>query len=687
MGTTESVRWISKVRGWRRSRLTALVVGACLAVSLPFSLATQIAAVTPASADLAPATSVPQLIPKPVSMTVGQGSFTLAASARIAVPSGSEAALPVAQNLADYLRPATGYALPVVTGSAQSGDIELVVGDPGGLQGDPDGEGYRLDTTTGGVTLEAITPHGLYNGVQTIRQLLPAWITSSSVQPGPWTMPVVQITDYPRYSYRGLMLDIARHYEPPSAVEQLIEQAAAYKINTLHLHMSDDQGFRIVINGFPNLTAIGGQGSVGTDGRTMDPGGYWTQADYQAVVADAGAHFMTVIPEVDSPGHNNAIIMSEYNDTTNPLLNGHPQDINCSANNPPVWDYTGDVGYSAMCPASTNTWAIMTAIIDQLTAMSPGPYYNVGGDEVPTTLLSQSQYASFVNQEAGIIQGQGKTVMGWADIAGSGTNLTGPSVAEYWNPASGSTSGTITATEAVQKGMKIVMAPATHAYLDQKYKRNVPPTLGLTWACTKGCDVDKFYNWDPGSYVIGVTDANVIGVEGAMWGETVVNLSNVDYMVFPRLQALAEISWSPNAARTSVRSPAYSDFIARLAAQGARLMAAGVNFYPSTEVPWGLSVAAPDLTAGSQDQVSGTVATLAAPGYAPSAVTASINWGDGSSGAATVAGTAPTATTVNSLYSVAGTHTYASPGVYQATVTVSASGAVAVTAHFTVTAP
>jgi hexosaminidase len=340
-----------------------------------------------------------------------------------------------------------------------------------------------------------------------------------------------------------------------------------------------------------------------------------------------------------------------------------------------------------MCPASTNTWAIMNAIIDQLGAMSPDPYYDIGGDEVPTTLLSQSQYASFVNQEAGIVQGQAKTVMGWADIAGTGTNLTSPSVAEYWNPASGSTSGTTTATEAVQKGMKIVMAPASHAYLDQRYKSRVPPTLGQTWACKKGCDVDQFYNWDPGSYVTGVTDANVIGVEGAMWSETVVNLSNVDYMVFPRLPALAEIGWSPQAARTSVRSPAYIDFIGRLAAQGARLMAAGVNFYPSTDVPWSLSLAAPDLTASSQDQVSGAVATLAAPGYAPSAVTATINWGDGASGPATVTGTAPTATTVNSLYALSGTHTYAKPGAYQATVTASASGAASVTAHFTVTAP
>jgi len=235
--------------------------------------------------------------------------------------------------------------------------------------------------------------------------------------------------------------------------------------------------------------------------------------------------------------------------------------------------------------------------------------------------------------------------------------------------------------------MQIVMAPANHAYLDQRYRKSVPAPLGQTWACKSGCDVDQFYNWDPGSYVTGVTDANVIGVEGAMWGETVVTMSDVDYMVFPRLAALAEIGWSPKAARTSLRSPAYTDFIGRLSAQGTRLMAAGINFYPSPEVPWSLALAAPDVSANSQDQVSGPVATLAAPGYAPSAATATINWGDGTSSAATITGTAPASTAINSLYTVAGTHTYSASGTYQATVTVSAKGVSSVTANFTVTAP
>ena len=671
----------------RTAFILSLAAVAALAVTgVSAGTSTALAASSASQGTRADATpSMPQIVPKPVSMTMGRGSFAVTPGSRIVA--ASRQAAPIAQDLAGYLRPATGYRLPVVAGTSEPGAITLVLSSQDAVSGDPDGEGYRLNVTPTGVTLTAATAHGLYNGIQTIRQLLPVWINSPSAMPGPWTMPAVQIADHPRYTYRGVMLDIARHYESPAAVEQLIAQAAAYKINVFHLHLSDDQGFRIAINGFPNLTTIGGQGSVGTGGRTMDPGGSWSQAEYKAVVADAQAHFMTLIPEVDSPGHNNAIIMSEYNDTTNPLLNGHPQDINCSTHNPPQWDYTEDVGYSALCPDSQNTWTIMSAIIHQLDAMTPGAYHDLGGDEVPSTLLSQSQYAEFINKEAGIIQAEGKTVMGWADIAGPGTDIKTPAVAEYWNPASGSQAGTITGTEAVTKGMQVVMAPANHTYLDQKYLAgsagNVPPTLGLSWACNSGCDVDQFYNWDPGSYVTGVTDRNVIGVEGALWGETVTNLSNVEYMVFPRLPALAEVAWSPKADRSST-SPAYQDFIGRLAAQGGRFLAGGQNFYPSAEVPWRLDLAAANVVAASDGGFSGTVATLAAPGRAASAVMSTINWGDGTSSAGTVSGTAATPATVNGLYSVGGSHSYARPGVYHGTVTVSASGTATVTAHFTV---
>jgi len=399
-------------------------------------------------------------------------------------------------------------------------------------------------------------------------------------------------------------------------------------------------------------------------------------------VAYAAAHFMTLVPEVDTPGHNNAIVMSEYNDTANPLLNGNPQDINCTSKNPPQWNFTGDVGYSALCPESNNTWTILSAIVGQLSAMSSSKYYNLGGDETPSTILTQDRYAALVNQEGGIVNANHKTVMGWAEISGPGTTLAPGSVAEYWNPDSGSAPGTVTGTDAVKKGMKIVMAPANHAYLDQKYARNIPANLGLTWACgSNGCDVDQFYNWDPSTYVTGVTDDNVIGVEGAMWAETVLNSSNIEYMVFPRLPALAELGWSPKVERTAT-SPAYADFLTRLAAQGGRWQAAGQNFYPTPKVAWQLNLAAgrPDVDHG---EVSGTLAKLAAPGYNTGQATATIDWGDGSSTPGILSGAAATPATVNGLYDVVSDHTYAHHGSHDVTVTATAGSSTA-TVHVAV---
>jgi hexosaminidase len=645
-----------------------------VAAALVVGSATVSAAGTPAVSGSAPA---PAIVPKPVSLTPGSGRFRLSPATRIVMAGESPGAAVVAQDLAGYLRPATGYSLPVTGGEARRGDIVLSLGDAPGPALDPTGEGYQLAVSAQGVRLEARTAHGLFDGVQTIRQLLPPWIVSPRLMPGPWTMPAVRITDYPRYRYRGFMLDIARHFEPPAVVMQLIDEVSAYKINVLHLHLSDDQGFRMVINGFPRLTSIGGQGSVGTEGRSMDPGGYWTQAEYRAVVQYAAARFITVVPEVDSPGHTNAIIMSEFGDVANPLLNGHPQDIDCSASDPPAWNYTTAVGYSALCPTSANTWTILTAIIDQLSGLSPGPYYDIGGDEVAEPLLNRKQYAGFVNREAGVVNAAGKQLMGWADIAGPGTTPPPGTVAEYWQPADGSSPAAETAREAVAKGMQIVMAPAFHAYLDQKYiaGRNptVPVRLGLDWACPTGCDVDRAYNWDPGKLVSGVGDRNVIGVEGAMWGETVINLGDVQYMVFPRLPALAEVGWSAETLRT-LGSPAYRDFLQRLAAQGARLQAGGQNFYPSTEVPWRLDAVAWGRAAGHGDHVDGTLATVSAPGIPTEGVAATFAWGDGTSSPGTVSGPNPRTNRVNGLYLVSGSHTYAAPGEHEATLTLRAPG-------------
>jgi hexosaminidase len=636
------------------SRRTRAALGAvCLAAALTVPLSSQ--------AQAAPAAAVPSIVPKPVSATAGHGRFELTRSTRIVA--GSNAATPVAQVLAADLAPATGQRFGITRGRAHDGDIRLVLGNPGALPS----EGYRLSVTSHGVTLESPSQHGLFDGVQTILQLLPPWIAHTTPLPGPWTIPAVTVTDYPRYQYRGVMLDIGRHFEPPAAVEKLIDIASAYKVNTLHLHVSDDQGFRIAIKGLPNLTTIGSQGSACATGcTTPDPGGYWTQAQYKGVVAYAAAHFMTVVPEVDTPGHNNAIIMSEYNDTANPLLNGHPQDINCSNSNPPKWNYTWDVGYSALCPASDNTWTIISTIVKQLSAMSSSPYYDLGGDEVQT--ITPAQYAALVNRESGIVAANGKTPMGWADgyATVAGTTPPAGSIGEAWEP------GGTDAVQAVQKGMKVVMAPADHTYLDQSYPAPDKSGLGLGWACG-GCDLAVNYGWDPATVTAGVTDKNIIGVEGALWSETLPNFTDAEYLLLPRLLAVAEIAWSPAGARTG---PAFQDFASRVAAQGARFQSAGYNFFTTSQVPWRL-----DLTA---DVGHGTLALLGAPGVPTSALTAKINWGDGTTTAGTITGTAATTKTVNGLYSVGGHHTYAHGGAHHVTVTVTETNGATATVHLTI---
>lgn len=649
-----------------RFKNRSVIFAATIAATATFgaTVTATTAAAAPATPGDSASTSAPAIIPKPVSMTTSGGHFTVTRQTYVAASSGAGA---VAQDLAADLRPATGYPLPVLSSAvSRTGGIHLSLGHPAALAGHTDG--YQLTVRTDGVTLVGSDAEGLFDGVQTIRELLPGWIDSSSPRPGPWTMPDVSITDFPRFQYRGFMIDIARHFEPPSAVKQMIDIASQYKMNVLHIHLSDDQGFRVVINGFPRLTSVGGMGSVGTDGRTMDPGGYWTQAQYKDVVAYANAHFMTVVPEVDSPSHNNAIVMSEYNDTSNPLLDAATlHGINCGLVNPPQWNYTTDVGYSGMCPDNSNTWVILTHIIDQLSAMSNSPYYNLGGDEA-TNVFNDAQYSAFVNKEMGIVQAVGEIPMGWSDGLATVTGTTPPagSIAESWIP------GATDAPAAVAKGMKLVMAPADHAYIDQSYPGHAGG-LGLNWACNQ-CDLDKNYNWDPTGFS-GVPATSVIGVEAALWSETIPTLADAEFLMLPRVTAIAEIGWSPKADRGGPSSAAFKDYVQRVAAQGVRLQAAGYNFYTTAEVPWQLvgAGAGPRLSRGRT--VSGEIGVLSAPGYTPGQLTAKVNWGDGTTSAATVTGSAPSSARVNGLYAINATHRYQPGHVtgHVATVTVTAT--------------
>jgi hexosaminidase len=488
------------------------------------------------------------VVPAPASVRTTGSQFTLAPQSKIVVAPSSQAARPVAAQLAAVLRRSTGYELPIVGTGFAAHDIRLDLAPSG--TGD---EGYRLEAGADGLALRAETPAGLFHGVQTLRQLLPARVESDHVQPGPWSVPGVRIADEPRFSWRGAMLDVSRHFFSVAEVERYIDQLALYKINTLHLHLADDQGWRIMIDSWPRLATYGGSTEVGGG-----PGGYYTKQDFAEIVRYAADRFMTVVPEIDSPGHTNAALASYA-------------ELNCDGVAPPL--YTGTaVGFSSLCVAKKITYEFLDDVIREITAQTPNPYYHIGGDEAHST--KHDDYIRFVNREQDIVHRYGKRMMGWQEIAAA--DAARGSVAQYWHPASGSQSGTTLARTAVSKGMKIVMSPANRAYLDMQYNPQTP--LGLHWAGY--VEVRDAYEWDPATLVDGVGESDVLGVEGPLWSETLDESPDIEFMAFPRLPGLAELGWSPATGRS------WDEYRFRLAAQGPRWDALGINYYRSPQVPW-----------------------------------------------------------------------------------------------------
>jgi hexosaminidase len=494
------------------------------------------------------AAMTPRLVPVPSSLrTVPGVSFTLTRKTRIVARPGSG---PVGGYLAGIMRRSTGYPLPV-TGNGGSRDVIALV-----LTGSEKGEGYHLTATKASVRLEAGSAEGLFRGVQTLRQLLPPSVESPTVRPGPWTMPGVEVEDSPRFAWRGTMLDVARHFFTVQQVERYIDLAAMYKINTFHLHLSDDQGWRVAIDGWPRLATYGGSTAVG-GGK----GGYYTKADYARIVRYAADRYMTVVPEIDGPGHTNAALASYAR-------------LNCDGKAPPL--YTGrSVGFSSWCIAKPVTYELLDDVLGQLARLTPGPYLHVGGDEAHST--TQADYATFIERVGPIASEYGKTMAGWNEIGAA--KIPAGSVAQYWKIAKGSEDGTQTARDAVAQEAKVVMSPANHAYLDMKYDDSTP--LGQDWAGL--VEVRDSYEWDPATLIDGVTEKDVLGVEAPLWSETIVTDHDIDYMTFPRLPAIAEIGWSPQPERS------WSGFRPRLAAQGPRWSARSVDFYRSPQVPWPVS--------------------------------------------------------------------------------------------------
>jgi hexosaminidase len=451
--------------------------------------------------------------------------------------------------LAGVLRPSTGYPLPVTDAPGDDGIRLELAPDQTALGA----EGYRLTSNARAVTITAAAPSGLFHGVQTLRQLLPAAVELPTRQPGPWQTAGGTIEDVPRYAYRGAMLDVSRHFFTVEQVKRYIDQLALYKINELHLHLSDDQGWRIAIDSWPRLATYGGSTQVGGG-----PGGHYTKEQYTDLVQYAAQRYVEVVPEIDMPGHTNAALASYA-------------ELNCDGVAPPL--YTGtNVGFSSLCVPKPVTYDFLDDVLTELARLTPGRYLHIGGDEAHST--SHDDYVTLMDKAQPMVTGHGKTVMAWHQLTGG--NPVPGAVAQYWGYDATSAAERQQVVDAAKEGTKLVLSPADRAYLDMQYTEDTP--LGLHWAGY--VEVRRSYDWDPGSYLDGAPADAILGVEAPLWSETLTTSDEIEYMAFPRLLGIAELGWSPAATHD------WDRYRVRLAAQGPRLTALGINFYRSPQVDW-----------------------------------------------------------------------------------------------------
>lgn len=478
-------------------------------------------------------------IPKPISVTAAGTAFNLDGDTKIFVQQGADQLMNSAKFLAGAIKRLTGTEPGVETvAEAPSAGIYLSL-----VSGDTlKAEGYRLDIGEKLIQIEGADDAGCFYGIQTLLQTLPV----KAVAGDKLYVPTGVVTDAPLYSYRGAMLDVARHFFSVDDVKRYIDFLASYKMNTLHLHLTDDQGWRIEIKSWPKLTEIGGSTAVGGG-----PGGFFTQEQYKEIVAYAAANCITVVPEIDMPGHTNAALAS-YGEL-NP--DGKAREL-----------YTGiEVGFSTLDAHSEVTYQFIDDVVREVAAITPGPYFHLGGDESHVT--KHDDYVYFVNQVQGIVQKYGKKIIGWDEIANA--DVVDHVAIQFWADAKNTSLG-------LEKGAKVLVSPASRAYMDMKY--DTTTVLGLKWAGT--IEVDHAYSWLPDTVVPKLANEQILGVEAPVWTETLTNMDELEYMVFPRLPGYAEIGW------TAADKRDWNEYKVRLGKFAKRFSDEGINFYRSALVPW-----------------------------------------------------------------------------------------------------
>lgn len=475
-----------------------------------------------------------RLLPLPLIIEPHGGSLTLTPQSRIVIGTGIGGFDHTVNHLIGDVQKATGLHLARAA-VATPGDITLRLDGDLAEHGE---EGYELLIGTDGATLRAGHPHGLWNGTRTLVQLF-------AHLPGDATLPAIRIVDCPRYAWRGAMLDVARHFFGVDQVLRFIELIARFKINRLHLHLTDDQGWRIAIDGWPTLTNIGGSTATG-----HGSGGWFSRADYTEIVAHAARHFVTVVPEVDMPGHTNAALASvpalNLTGTSPALYTDMPRDL-------------ASVGFSSMHLAASATRHFITDVIAQLAADTPGKYLHIGGDEANAT--DAAEYREFIELLQREIHSHGKQLVGWEEVANAA--LLPGAIVQHWLHG-----------DVVRRApgtARFVMSPSAHTYLDMKHSPGCQ--VGRRWAGF--IDMDAAYRWDPATLIEGIDDDRIEGVEAPLWTERVATFDDLQYLCFPRLACLGEVGWTAQHLRS------WDAFRPRLAVHAHRLEQIGVPIYRS----------------------------------------------------------------------------------------------------------
>jgi beta-glucosidase len=520
----------------------------------------------------AQSTTLLAIVPLPTRLERGSGVFTF----RATTPIVADAAVRrQGEQLAAMLRPATGFRLPVRTGRSPGG-AHVALRIDTGLEGTLGEEGYRLIVTPRTITISAATPAGVFYGIQTLRQLLPPAIFGDAPAAGVrWDVPAVVIEDTPRFSWRGAHLDVSRHFLPKEFVRKYIDLLAVHKMNRFHWHLTDDQGWRVEIKKYPKLTEVAAwrkETIVGPHREGPDApfdgirhGGFYTQDEIRDIVAYAADRFVTVVPEIEMPGHSQAVVAAypELGSTDQPA---EPRTR---------WGVS-----PFLLNADDSTIAFMQDVLAEVLTLFPSPWIHVGGDEAVKTqwrenpriqarikalgLANEEELQSwFIGKMDAFLTARGRRLIGWDEILEGG--LAPNAAIMSWRGIEG-------AIAAARAGHDAVLTPTSHTYFDYYQSAD---TAAEPLAIGGFLPLDRVYTWEPMPQALEPAhQRHILGVQGQIWTEYIPSPSHVEYMAYPRLTALAEVAWTPSDLREM------EDFRGRLAVHVDRLRALQVNFRP-----------------------------------------------------------------------------------------------------------